>query len=142
MPGEATPDDIIHLFGPPLGVALSAALSSGDWVVDWWEGDPRPGLDEINRGYYIRPRARNDKPKLFNGSWGGECSFLAPGGCELLPQGRPASCRLLEPKANGSCIMHDNGGKSGAAIAWIEHHDLILSVAGAIRLPPPTDTEL
>ena len=128
MPGEAVPDNIIRLFGGTLEQALKAAFDSGDWVIDWWEGDPRPAKDELYQGYYVRPRAINDAAGLYNPSWGGQCSFLIGDHCKLAPEERPQACRLLEPKEDG-CVMHEPGGKREAALAWLSNHDMIIRTA-------------
>jgi len=125
--GGAIPDDIIRNFGGLLKDAVRKALQSGDWVVDWWEGDPR-GLaydspEYVNRGYYLRPRSKGDSG-LFCPSWGGSCLLLTPTGCKLPPELRPYSCRMIEPVESGDCILHGDG-KRGAALAWLSHHDLI-----------------
>ena len=135
LPGEAKPGDIVRLFGDDLQRALVAAFCTGNWVIDWWEGDPR-GLEyddphAIDCGYYIRPRVLTDtQGKLYNGSWGGECIFWTPEGCTLAPEERPWGCRVLEPKSgDGSeCISHGSG-KNEAAMAWIDLHETIKDAA-------------
>lgn len=129
--GAALPDNIIRNFSPPLETAVPLALQSGDWVIDWWESDPR-GFDYsdpsyVSQGYYLRPRSKGDQ-ELLCPSWGGKCLLLTSTGCSLAPELRPATCRLLEPKENGKCNLH-GAGKNVAALAWLDHHDLILSAA-------------
>lgn len=126
MPGETTPDDFMH--SGDLCDNVLQALESGKWVIDWWEGDPR-GLDYdnpdyISSGYYLRPRAKNDRAGNFCPSWGGECTFLSIDGCTLDPEDRPTSCRLLEPRED-NCKMHSGGGKRAAALAWLPHHQML-----------------
>ena len=129
--GAAIPDDIMQNFDGLLEDAVSAALGSGDWVVDWWEGDPR-GLDyddpkAVSCGYYLRPRCSTDSNRLFIGSWGGICLFLTNTGCRLPLEKRPITCRELEPKADGDCFLH-GGGKQKAALAWLDHRTIILAL--------------
>lgn len=129
--GAAIPNDIIRNFGGSLEYAVRKALQSSDWVIDWWEGDPR-NLDYddpkyVNRGYYLRPRSKGDQG-LRCPSWGGACLLLTPTGCSLPPDFRPYSCRTLEPVEDGNCILHGTA-KQGAALAWIDHHALIESVS-------------
>ncbi len=74
LSGAADPGDIIRSFGEPLALAVEKALLSGNWVVDWWEGDPRnefsrDNLGAVNRGYYLRPRIASDQGN-FCPSWG------------------------------------------------------------------------
>ena len=123
MPGSAYPED----FKEPLFESLLSAFKSGNWAIDWWEGDPREGKEEVDVAYYIRPRTK-DNDALFDPSWGGECIFLNNNGCILKPEERPQSCRLLEPQENGECIHHGNI-KRGAAIAWLPYTDIILQAA-------------
>jgi len=137
--GAAIPADILRNFGGTLEYALQSALESGDWVVDWWEGDPR-GLDydnpnHVSRGYYLRPRSLGDGRRLMNGSWGGQCLLLTVTGCSLPPHLRPWSCRALEPKPNGKCETH-GGGKNVAALTWLHYHDLILDTVDKLGASP------
>jgi len=125
MPGSAYPED----FKKPLLDSLLIAFESGDWAIDWWEGDPTD-KDDLEKAYYIRPRTK-DNNDLFDPSWGGECIFLNKDGCILKPKERPQSCRLLEPKENGECVNHNNS-KRGAAIAWLPYTDIILKAAKQI----------
>ena len=134
VPGGAAPEDMIHLYGGGLQKALTAALNSGHWVIDYWYGDPRDGKYEVKKGYYIRPRTKEDKQKLFGEGGGYGCLFLTPTGCSLAPEDRPAGCRLLEPKPE-HCVCHlgdDDNDKKIISIEWIPHHDLILSIADSI----------
>lgn len=128
MPGETVPDDFT-CNGEDLPTAILQALESGKWVIDWWEGDPRDFDDDnpeyISSGYYVRPRAKNDRTGNFCPSWSGECVFLSKDGCTLAPEDRPTSCRLLEPKQDGNCIMHDGGGKHAAAMAWLPYWEML-----------------
>ncbi len=129
--GAADPDDIVRNFGEPLTLAVEKALLSGNWVVDWWEGDPRnefsrDNLGAVNRGYYLRPRITSDQGN-FCPSWGNSrCLFLAEAGCKLEMDLRPVQCRSLEPVAGGDCILHSGGRKQEVAITWLPHHDAIL----------------
>jgi len=126
MPGEMSPGDVMrHFCCNSLLAAVTSALVSGRFAVDWWEGDPRTGCDELGRGYYIRARAKTDTG-LMCPSWGGRCTFLRDDGCELPPDLRPLTCRLLEPKEGDACELHNGGGKNAAALLWLPHHDLIL----------------
>ena len=134
VPGGAMPEDMIHLYGGDLRGALTAALNSGHWVIDYWRGDPRCNEYEIEKGYYVRPRAKEDGRGLL-GEWGGYgCLFLTPTGCSLAPEDRPAGCRLLEPKQE-HCVCHlgnDDNDKKIIAIEWIPYHSLFLSAMNSI----------
>jgi len=125
MPGAAYPED----FGGPLLENLVEAFESGNWAIDWWEGDPRGNKDELEKAYYIRPRTKNST-RLFDPSFGGECIFLNKRGCKLLPGGRPKSCRMLEPNLGGKdCIHHNGAGKRKATIAWLPFTMVVLKAA-------------
>ena len=122
MPGSTYPED----FKEPLLRSIVENLKSGNWAIDWWEGDPTD-KDDLERAYYIRPRIK-DNNNLFDPSWGGKCIFLNGKGCILKPKERPQSCRLLEPRENESCISHGKS-KRGAAIAWLPFTTVILKAA-------------
>jgi len=134
--GAAIPADILRNFGGTLEHAVLAALRSGDWVVDWWEGDPR-GLDYDDpdytpQGYYLRPRSEGDGDRLMCPSWGGACLMLKATGCKLPPHLRPWSCRVLEPRPDKKCVSH-NGGKNVAALTWFHYHDVILDAVDVVE---------
>lgn len=126
-PGAAFPKD----FGlPRVKGRLRAALASGRWAIDWWEGDPRDDVlysDDgyVDRGYFVRPATADRVGQLHDPSWGGRCVFLDPDGCTLEPGDRPSGCRHLEPREGGQhCDKHDHS-KLDAAIAWLPYHNLL-----------------
>lgn len=128
IPGICLPED----FGEPLFDNLLKALKTGNYAVDWWEGDPRDDTPEMDsseyiwRGYFIRPATRRAKLAgiLFDPSWGGECVFLAEHGCKLPLEMRPHQCRTLEPRKDGNCISH-GGDKRKYALAWLPYYNKI-----------------
>ena len=121
-PGCAWPED----FKEPLLDSLVAAFRSEKWAIDWWEGDPRDGVDELSHGYFVRP-AVCDAEGIFDPTWGGPCVFLTESGCELPPDVRPKNCRMLEAKTK-DCQYHGEHDKpkQDAAIAWIPYQAIIL----------------
>lgn len=126
MPGCNLPTDC----APPLSETLVSMLSSGNYAIDAWEGDPIGGDRE--RVYYVRPRTKSAENKLYDFSWGGECIFFEDGkGCSLKEDERPAGCLLLEPKEDGECKVH-GAGKQEAATAWIPYQDEIIDAEDAI----------
>jgi Fe-S-cluster containining protein len=135
FPGGALPDDITRLFEGSLAEVLASAFASGEWVADWWDGDPRlyPLENEsVGIAYFIRPRASCDFEGVFNSSaLPGVCILLEPDGCRLTLENRPHECRMLEPWPNQKCIPHGKG-KRGLAIAWLLYHDLILDAAKGV----------
>jgi len=127
-PGAAMPED----FGAPdddaLRTALKERLATGEWSIDWWDGDPREGQNEIERAYYLRPATRQGRGRIFDPSYGGVCNFFQDGkGCRIFDT-RPTGCRGVEPSPTGPCAPR-YASKQDAAIAWIPYIDVILSVA-------------
>lgn len=135
MPGATHPAD----WGAPneniMFDRLVVALSSGRWAIDWWEGDPS-GLDAsdsryVDHGLYVRPATKGNEGRLYDASWGGECTFLTPNGCSFQHGDRPTECRALEPKYPYRCEQHH--GKQVTAIAWLPYHDLLKQVVSESR---------
>ena len=95
--------------------ALDELLDSGDYSIDWWDGDPRPngGLSQV---YFIRPRHVGVE-KLLDPSWGGTCVFLSGRGCTLSRDEMPLQCRALRPRETlkGDC----KGTLTKEKMAWI-----------------------
>lgn len=113
MPGAALPED----FGLSAGDSIApvrAALASGRWSLDWWEGDPRPKKYELSRALFVRPRIVN--APVADPSFGGRCSWLGEHGCTA-PEERPSGCRGLEPSPPRCVVRHSS--KQDAAIAWL-----------------------
>lgn len=119
LAGGAFPED----FKLPLLDSLVGALCSGDWAVDWWEGDPRKGKNELAICYFIRPAHTNAVGEVKDPSWGGVCVFLTDIGCKLPEQDRPKSCRHLKPiaEADGSCTSGKGTNKESTALAWLPY---------------------
>lgn len=130
LSGEAGPEDMLR-FGSTVEEGLIVVLSTGQWCIDWWEGDPRDGIPEeqqIDCGYYVRPRVLSDKLGIFNGSWGGICIFWCSEGCKLLFEQRPLGCRALKPDPNNpgiGCSFGGNWNKRLAAISWEPYWNFI-----------------
>ena len=120
MPGACFPSDFKL---PGNTMLLDAALKSGRYTIDWWEGDPRKEKEEYPRGYFVRPAIKGKEGILIDPTWGGECTFLAETGCQLDEDARPLNCKNLEPIAGGNCKIHGNTGKQGAAIAWLPYYE-------------------
>lgn len=137
QPGAAYPEDFGR-FRMEIKRNLTAALVTGYWCIDWWEGDAREGMRELSITEYIRPADILHVGEIRHASWGGQCSlWTAKYGCGLKPQERPRECRMLKPRPTpgDNCITHDGTDKQAAAIAWIPYHDLILQAeARAIEI--------
>jgi len=133
-PGIAFPSD----FDMPNTEKLKAALESGKWAIDWWDGDPRgDGCDSLDRAYFIRPATIDRVGKLLDASWGGQCVFLSDSGCVIKSDERPLNCRMVEPRADGDCINHfrDNNNvfiKRASAIEWMPYTETILNIIESI----------
>jgi len=117
---------------------LEAALRSGDYQIDWWDGDPRI--------YYMRSTVRNAIGSLFHGAWGGKCALLTDGGCRLAWSDRPFACRALVPSANRlmrPCRTAEGldglGLKERLVDAWRPMQKALL--AAAARIKPDIDPE-
>ena len=121
-PGCAFPED----FGLPNIERLNAALASGRWAIDWWEGDPRDGINELDQAFFIRPAIKGYEGQRYHASWGGDCTFLGTNGCELASEKRPRQCRQLEPKPNSNCVLHGDSDKQSAAISWLKYADALI----------------
>jgi hypothetical protein len=129
--------------------ALKAALDSGQYAIDWWEGDPRD-LDyddpkRVSAGYFVRPAIVGHEGERHHASWGGVCTFWTRDvGCAFPFDARPTGCRALIPDAGnfpGGC--HSALGpneKRAAALAWLPYHAAIETAAGPRRGSRAADT--
>ena len=93
---------------------LTAALSTGNWAIDWWDGDPRPMRYELGQAYYVRPRHVNTEA-LWDPTYGGHaCVFHSADGCQIFDE-RPSGCRGLKPGNPDCTVQHSS--KQEACIA-------------------------
>lgn len=82
VPGEAMPED----FGAPCKLTmihrLRSAFLSGQWAIDWWDGDPRepapPDQQSVSMAYFIRPAIIGWEQHLYHSTWGGQCAAVMP----------------------------------------------------------------
>lgn len=98
LPGACVPEDLMRMYsGGTLEEAVNAALKSGRFSIDWYEG----GLPS----YFIRPATKGKEGVVRDPSWGGICTFLTNKGCSLEFEKRPLICRALKPgkEANDIC---------------------------------------
>jgi hypothetical protein len=123
MPGAVHPDDVTQ-------EQVTAMLASGRYAIDWWEGDPREGMDELSQAEYLRPSIKGMEGWRHDPSWGGECVFLTPTGCELSAAERPSECRALQPRQGEPCEYEGLVAKRTVATAWLEHADWLKDVGG------------
>jgi len=123
--------------------AVKAALDSGRYCIDWWEGDPRYNSnydekggrlpDRMSSTNFIRPAEKGEEGRLRHPLWvcKNGCTFLLSTGCELSFEQRPLQCRALVPKEDKECSMNDMYSKQSAAIAWIPYHEWLNSLGRA-----------
>ncbi len=117
LPGTVYPDDINELSFD----AIHEMLESGRYSIDWWEA-----AEPI---YFLRPATKGKEGNYYDGSWGGECTFLSESGCELLFEERPTGCKALVPNPNhGKQACNVNGlNKRHGVDAWVPHQNLLKS---------------
>lgn len=152
IPGESVPADWSNDSGEIDWDLVREALSTEEWCIDWWEGDPRFERFEDGQVYmapYIRPRHDKSKGVRDPSWWGGTCVFLADTGCRLSPirtspadKVRPAGCRNLianikvtsAGKIHNRCFSEiGRQFKKEAAIAWLPYHERLLSIVSEIE---------
>lgn len=112
------PDDVFKGNKPSLEL-LVVFLASGNYSIDWWEGDTNSTNQCYDMFFYLRPRHVGNVT-LFDGSYGGKCIFLTPNGCSLDWEDRPLGGKALVPEANGRC--HSEWTKFDSAKAWRKYH--------------------
>ena len=108
---------------------IIAAIRSGRYTIDWWEGDPRKGSEEVKQAFFVRPAHKGREGITQDPSWGGVCTFYEDKqGCQLGGKDRPSECRYLEPKKGGKCVVHEEKTKQNAAIAWMPHTYMLRTI--------------
>lgn len=135
LPGVAYPSD----FGRSartIREGVLAALRTGKWAIDWWEGDPT-GRDLVDQAFYMRPAVVGEAG-VFHGAWDGNtCAFLTSTGCELSHDDRPRECRLLVPARDPfnpttACRSPKGVSKKDASIKWLPYSDLLKEVGNIV----------
>ena len=109
--------------------SLKSLLSSGNYAVDWWEGDVM-GEDRRGQSHYLR--ARNVRESAYCGSWGGVCVLLTDQGCSLSFSERPFGGKAVIPSKSGECPTIYS--KEQSAKDWYQYNDLILDVVNRLDL--------
>jgi hypothetical protein len=133
-PGAPSPED----FGAPdreaMVAAVTTALATGRWSLDWWEGEPRREEEALRHDvFFPRPALRGEEGSLlYPADPEGACTFLAARGCELVHNARPLECRALEPSPGGGsrCVEHA-GSRRERAIEWWPYEDVIARARAA-----------
>jgi len=139
MPGTVFPEDC----GEDIEAGLRAMLASGEYMLDYWEGefehhsgDPTLVMPADKTAYYLRPRVDNEVDNAWpvHGTWGGKCIFHMDTGCRLKFEARPLNCRMLKPRERrGAECTIDGVPKEDCIAAWIPHNDLIERVLNELR---------
>lgn len=123
--------------------------------IDWWENDPRDGVNDLSEVLFLRMRNyESDKPddpftKLFSvltnsnssndennnkpapivdASWGGRCVLHTDKGCSIPYEVRPKGARWLIAKHSKSEYCDDAYSKQQCAIDWIPYQDILLKL--------------
>ena len=118
---------------------LKQAFATGQWAVDWWEGDTDSDGD-LEQIYFVRPAAIGVN-YLFHGAGRDRaCTFLSADGCTLAAEARPDVCLQLIPSTGKSCdppgpFEHENL-KGEYAHLWRLHQVEIISAAQAAGHDP------
>lgn len=123
--GIVSPHD---LDGDDVSGQVLEMIKGGKYCLDLWDADSR--LEET---FFLRPRHKNSMDSEIDASWGGECVFLTPMGCQLIFEKRPKQCRALEPnpKDPGDCNQHHD--KLSAAKEWAEFREVMNEVREELR---------
>jgi len=123
MPGNISPEQL----QPDVEANLRRLLATGNYAIDWWEGDPRGGpflKSGIGKAHFLRPRHKSRPGKIFDPSWGDSpCVFLSDNGCILPRSQRPKECLEMVPVRGGACLS--TFPKQRAAIAWLPFNDML-----------------
>lgn len=121
-----------------MSARLEVALRSGDWSLDWWEGDVRGGErgDEgmLDRTLFVRPATVSGRGRLFDPSYGDRCGFLRDDvGCSLSEAARPYGCLDLMPVQGGNCLRSEGEKKSSDIFLWVSFQDFLEEVGKKLR---------
>ena len=104
-------------FVEPLYDNIRAALESGYYVLDYWEGQFTRG---VFQPHWVRPRHTNRLDCLIDPSWGGTCIFWRESnGCQLQFEDRPTTCRITIPKQSHECDGAKKYDKEEMIKAWL-----------------------
>jgi hypothetical protein len=151
-PGASDPMDLLDGDGDLDGLTIFEMFSSGDWVLGFWDGDPRDeawgdrrrrGLDHVSIVYFPRPAYKKKSGELFEQrfDWDlGGCTFLTDKGCKLEFEARPYGCRTLVPGWDEiddvPACRHLNGylrDNHRAALHWLSHQEKLKAIAREVE---------
>jgi Fe-S-cluster containining protein len=107
---------------------IRQALTTGQWAIDWWEGDISKG-PRLERIMWVRPAIIGHEGQLQHGSWGGTCTFLGPQGCSHTFEDRPFQCRDLVPMGQGNQrTCKGTTDKRTMAGVWRRHQSMMQEI--------------
>lgn len=131
---EIFPIDVIKKYGEISVNTIEKLIATGYVSIDWYTGDPRNGMSELEKGYYLRMRNKNSP--VSDPCFEGEClAYDKETGCKLSFENRPLGGRILCPKPNMTCdygLFEDNtytNGKRMVAIHWVPYYDTLKTIA-------------
>lgn len=132
--GYSTPADFQKEITVPYLISL---LQSGNWSIDWLEGDPRQSIPEgetkVTYCYVLRPARVNDTG-VFSKGFGGACVLWSLEiGCSLPFEHRPLECRSLKPIRSMSCKSNGKYSKEYYARKWLPYQNMLLEAAHQVR---------
>lgn len=134
-PGESSPADFSAEGRVQWGL-IRELLESGNWCVDWWEGDPDDDSVLCGRSYFLRPNAKGDgeafAPDVLR--FKSECKFLTDHGCEA--DVKPFGCRTLKPDPEG-CYHSDlpdgvRNSRQVSSLLWKPYSQQLFNLAEEI----------
>lgn len=130
---EIFPIDVIKRYGEISVDAIERWIETGYVSLDWWEGDPRNDMDELDKGFFLRTRHK-DAP-IVDPAFQGICKFYDKEiGCTLTFEERPLGGRLVVPKPNRQCDYGEwedkiwdyrGSSKQIAALHWLPFKDIL-----------------
>lgn len=128
LPGAHIPAD----FGLDLLEGTRAKLASGRYALDWWEGDVVTP-EELTVVLFLRPATKGSEGKIYDGSWGGECTFLTADGCSLPRDEMPGECKALRPKGTPGGDCPTDFSKEQVALEWRPYQSLLAMLAKEVE---------
>ena len=128
LPGGVLPTD----FGLDMIEGIRSALASGRYAIDWWEGDI-DGQDDLPQVMFIRPATKGLEGKVFDASWGGECTFLTSAGCGLPRDQMPSECKALRPRTTAEGDCPSTFTKEDVCREWRPYQSLLGMIGGELQ---------
>lgn len=129
MPGAFLPSDLANEENQDaVWTRVQELLATGRYVFDKLKARDLPSYPKWSDEsfYYFRPAVVGWEGKPFDTSYGGQCTFHRPTGCELSEKTRPAQCKLLEPAADNKCSYPKEWqGLPAVARAWASYYPRI-----------------